>query len=73
MQANGWIYRRNGCSGWLSYQPRIQDGLMVHKTTRLGADDDGTERIAQQVRVTGKGMTLLAKRLNAEAQQSKEA
>ncbi len=56
MRANRWIYRREGCARWLAYQPRQAAGLLDHKVTVIGLDDDGDQRLASQVRVTPKGL-----------------
>lgn len=60
MRANRWIYRREGCARWLAYQPRQAAGLLDHKVTVIGLDDDGDQRLASQVRVTPKGLAKLA-------------
>ena len=60
MRANRWIYRREGCARWLAYQPRMSAGLLDHKVTVLGLDDEGDQRLASQVRVTPKGLAKLA-------------
>lgn len=59
MQARGWIYRRAGARNWLGYQTRIQAGLLTHKVTTISRGD-GSERIAEQVLVTPKGLAQLA-------------
>ena len=57
---NGWIYRRAGSANWLGYQTKCNQGLLEHKSaTVLRAD--GSEKISEQVRVTAKGMSALAK------------
>ncbi|MEJ6656894.1 MAG: phage antirepressor KilAC domain-containing protein [Pseudomonas sp.] len=63
MQVNRWIYRREGAAHWLGYQPRLQAGLLEHKVTVLGTEDDGAQRLASQVRVTPKGLTVLAQKM----------
>lgn len=63
MKANRWIYRREGSAHWLAYQPRIANGLLDHKVTVLGADDHGDQRLASQVRVTPKGLAVLAQKI----------
>ncbi|SDS20041.1 Phage antirepressor protein YoqD, KilAC domain [Halopseudomonas xinjiangensis] len=63
MQANRWIYRREGAARWLAYQPRLQAGLLEHKVTVLGTEEDGAQRLASQVRVTPRGLTVLAQKL----------
>ncbi|MEM9050286.1 MAG: phage regulatory protein/antirepressor Ant [Pseudomonadota bacterium] len=60
LSQNGWIYKRHGSSVWLGYQPKCNQGLLEHKaTTVLRAD--GSEKITEQVRVTSKGMSRLAR------------
>lgn len=62
LQAHTWIYRRVGGAAWVAYQPRLQQGVLVHKvgTTELR---DGTQRITEQVRVTPKGLARLSELL----------
>lgn len=60
--ANRWIYRRNGSKNWLGYQDRIQSGLIEHKISTY-EKDDGSQGISEQVRITPKGLTVLAKAL----------
>lgn len=60
LSQNGWIYKRVGSSGWLGYSSKTMAGLLEHKvTTVLRAD--GSEKVTEQVRVTSKGLTRLAK------------
>jgi len=60
LRSHGWIYRRMGAAHDLGYQSKVAAGLLEHKvTTVLRAD--GTEKIVEQVRITPKGMTALAK------------
>ena len=63
MRANRWIYRREGCARWLAYQPRLSAGLLDHKVTVLGLDEEGDQRLASQVRITPKGLSVLAQKL----------
>ena len=63
MRANRWIYRREGCARWLAYQPRMSAGLLDHKVTVLGLDEEGDQRLASQVRITPKGLSVLAQKL----------
>ena len=58
LSQNRWIFRRSG-GNWTAYQPRIQDGYLVHKTHTI-ALADGEEKIKHQVRVTAKGLAKLA-------------
>lgn len=60
LRQNGWIYRRLGAGHDLGYQSKTTSGLLEHKvTTVLRAD--GSEKVTEQVRVTPKGLTKLAK------------
>ncbi|MCY1294664.1 Phage antirepressor protein KilAC domain protein [compost metagenome] len=63
MRANRWIYRREGSAHWLAYQPRMAASLLEHRVTVLGTDDDGDQRLASQVRVTPKGLSVLAQKI----------
>ena len=63
MRDNRWIYRREGSAHWLGYQPRLSAGLLEHKVTVLGTEEDGEQRLASQVRVTPRGLALLAQKL----------
>jgi phage antirepressor YoqD-like protein len=63
MRCNRWIYRREGCARWLAFQPRMASGLLEHKVTVLGLDDEGNQRLASQVRVTPKGLAKLAQQI----------
>jgi phage antirepressor YoqD-like protein len=68
LQERQWIYRRaGGGGGFLGYQPRIQQGLLEHKVTVVSRSD-GSEKVTEQVLVTGKGMAKLAQMLEAGAQ-----
>lgn len=59
---NGWIYKRPNTTTWLGYQSRCNQGLMEHKTT-LVLRADGSEKITEQVRITAKGLSILAKKI----------
>jgi|TARA_R110000868_G_scaffold187781_3_gene430396 phage antirepressor YoqD-like protein len=63
MRCNRWIYRREGCARWLAFQPRQAAGLLDHKVTVLGVDEAGDQRLASQVRVTPKGLAVLAQKM----------
>lgn len=54
-----WIYRRPGGGGNVAYQERIQSGYLTHKITTVQRGD-GTEKIVEQVLVTGKGLATLS-------------
>ncbi|MBD1228647.1 phage antirepressor KilAC domain-containing protein [Xenorhabdus griffiniae] len=60
-----WIYRRLGKKSWIGYQDKLQQGLLEHKITVV-AKDDGTERVCEQVLVTAKGISKLAKMLSVD-------
>ncbi|QGA55854.1 hypothetical protein GHC20_01625 [Brucella sp. 2280] len=60
MRTNGWTYRRAGAKEDIAYQSKIMAGYLEHKVT-TGPKDDGTEWISTQVRITPKGLTVLAK------------
>jgi len=62
LSQNGWIYKRPGGRHWLGYQAKTNQGLLEHKITTV-LTPDGEERVSEQVRVTPKGMTRLAKLL----------
>lgn len=64
--AKHWIYGRPGHGGWLAYQDKIQQGLLVHKVTTIQTDDDSA-RVVEQVRVTPKGLTRLAELMQEKA------
>lgn len=55
-----WIYKRAGNSHWLGYQEKIQSGYLEHKVTEVSRGD-GSSKITEQVRITSKGLTKLAK------------
>ena len=49
----------------IGYQDRIQCGLLEHKN-HIVMNPDGSERIRDQVRITGKGIARLATELRAD-------
>jgi len=57
---NGWIYKRANSPTWLGYQTKCNQGLLEHKTTTV-LKSDGSEKITEQVRITAKGLSVLAK------------
>lgn len=59
LQARKWIYRRAGGRGWIAYQCRIAQGFLTHRITTVHRAD-GTEKVAEQVLVTARGLTRLA-------------
>lgn len=69
LHANAWIYRRPGGSGWVAYQPRLQQGVLEHKITTVSRSD-GTEKVVEHVRVTAKGLARLGELLEKEARRA---
>lgn len=59
LRANRWIYRRPGAAGNVAYQDKIQSGYLTHKVTTVQRED-GTEKVVEQVMVTGKGLARLS-------------
>jgi anti-repressor protein len=55
-----WIYKRVGGSGWVGYQDKLQQFVLEHKVTVVSRTD-GSEKVTEQVRITSKGLTRLAK------------
>ena len=60
MRERQWIYQRQGASGYIGYQAKINAGSLEHKASTISRAD-GTEKNVSQVRVTSKGITELAK------------
>lgn len=63
---NGWIYKRPNGGTWLGYQTKCNQGLLEHKTTTV-LRADGSEKITEQVRITAKGLSTLAKLIRPTA------
>ncbi|MBB2977659.1 phage regulatory protein/antirepressor Ant [Paraburkholderia tropica] len=59
-----WTYRRGAT--WIAYQAALMRGVLEHKVTTI-LRGDGTEKAATQVRVTAKGLTVLAKKMTEAA------
>jgi phage regulator Rha-like protein len=64
---NRWVYRREGSTRLVAYQPREAAGLLEHKVTVIGLEDDGAQRLAGQVRLTPKGLAKLAQLVGGAA------
>ena len=62
MREKHWIYRRPGGSGNVAYQDKIQAGYLTHKVTTVQRED-GSEKVVEQVLVTGKGLAKLSQAL----------
>ena len=60
-----WIYRRGDSGAWTAYQPRLDQGVLVHRV-RVIERTDGTPRMVDQVMVTPKGIAKLAAALEQE-------
>ncbi|AYF00435.1 DNA-binding protein [Paracoccus yeei] len=60
LRGNGWIYRRPGAASDLGYHDKTASGLLEHKVTTV-LRRDGSEKVTEQVRITAKGLTRLAK------------
>lgn len=67
LQAHHWIYRRSGSEHWVGYQAHIQNADLETKVTTVKRSD-GTDRIAEQVRITSSGLAKLAKRMGGQSQ-----
>ena len=69
LRSHGWLYRRPGTSHDIGYQSKLIAGLLEHKvTTVLRAD--GSEKVTEQVRITPKGLTHLAKLMSPVARRA---
>lgn len=66
---NKWIYHRVGKAGYLAYQEKIQTGYLTHKSGTYKNPETGEDKISEQVRITGKGLTALASRMGAPPAQ----
>lgn len=62
LREHHWIYRRPGGNGNVAYQDKIQAGYLTHKVTTVQRED-GTEKVVEQVLVTGKGLAKLSQAL----------
>lgn len=63
---NGWIYKRAGSATWLGFQAKCNQGLLEHKTSTV-TRVDGSDKVTEQVRITAKGLTVLAKLIKPTA------
>lgn len=59
-----WMYRRQGKSGYVAYQPTIHAGYLVHKVANYQDPETGETKSNAQVLVTRKGLAKLAKLLS---------
>ncbi|MFT8430738.1 phage antirepressor KilAC domain-containing protein [Acetobacter orientalis] len=60
LSCNGWIYKRPGSANWLGYQAHTTNCDLAHKVTTV-LRPDGSEKVSEQVRITPRGLTKLAK------------
>lgn len=59
LREDRWIYTRAGKSDYVAHAPKLDAGLLEHKTTTVSRTD-GSEKSVTQVRVTPKGLAKLA-------------
>lgn len=57
---NAWIYKRTGSRIWIARQERINQGVLWHKVSTY-TDPNGEEKTRNEVKVTPKGLTRLAR------------
>ncbi|MFG1300711.1 phage antirepressor KilAC domain-containing protein [Xanthobacter sp. V3C-3] len=69
MRNHGWIFRRGGNGRYVAHQPRINAGYLEHKVEVIPGKD-GDEHTFEQVRVTPRGLTVLARLLGKPTQGS---
>jgi anti-repressor protein len=68
-----WIYHRPGKPGYLAYQDRLQSGNLKHKLGGYPDPDTGDWKVKEQVLVTRKGLTNLAKIIAIDAAEKEMA
>lgn len=68
-----WIYHRPGKPGYLAYQDRLQSGNLKHKLGSYTDPDTGDSKVKEQVLVTRKGLTNLAKIIAIDAAEKRLA
>lgn len=66
LSSNGWVYRRDG--HWVASQERVKNGhLMMRAYQSTGRLKDGSPfAFAPQVRVTAKGLSLIARHVSQD-------
>jgi len=65
LQQHQWLYRRPGKGVLLGYAERIRQGVVEHKAITIHNDRTGVDEVREHVRITPRGLSLLAQRLNA--------
>jgi phage anti-repressor protein/phage antirepressor YoqD-like protein len=71
--AKRWMYHRPGKPGYLAYQDKLQSGNLRHKLGGYPDPDNGEWKVKEQVLVTRKGLTNLAKIIAIDAAEKKLA
>jgi phage antirepressor YoqD-like protein len=66
LRTNRWIYRSGSNLPWCAYQNQIDRGFLKHRVMSVSVGKS-SERIVQQVMVTPKGLTKLARTLTGNA------
>lgn len=66
LHKRGWIYRRPNGAAWIGYEAKVKEGVIEHKVFEHDGAD-GNPRVRQQVRITPKGLTILAQMLHVES------
>lgn len=59
LQAQGWIFKRNGSGSWTAYQRRIDQGFLTHKRVTYERNSGETEVVWQPL-VTPEGIKFLS-------------
>jgi len=63
--AHGWVYRHGGKGHLLGYQDKLARGWLAHKLTPFWSRRTQMNEVSAAVRVTSKGITVLAEKLPA--------
>jgi phage antirepressor YoqD-like protein len=61
---NNWIFKRSPKTPWVGYQTRINSGFLEHRSIVV-ENKQGTDMTSMQVRVTPKGLTVLADKVSS--------
>ncbi|MDM5178485.1 phage regulatory protein/antirepressor Ant [Massilia sp. DJPM01] len=65
--SKGWIYEREGAEGYKAYRTRLQALDLKYKTFAYPSKTTGEQKVRQQVLITHKGLTTLAKMIASDA------
>ncbi|MDQ1924698.1 antA/AntB antirepressor family protein [Massilia pseudoviolaceinigra] len=71
--SKAWIYERVGAEGYRAYRTRLQALDLKYKTFGYESKTSGERKVRQQVLITHKGLTTLAKLIASEAAEAKLA